>query len=217
MAAIGDPVACEALCFVQNQFAKLARSVLATVMIDFYTYDEVLAPKKLVYDFAASASAPNCPAYIEHKGNNRLKACVDYLLTVYALLDVYKTKMPQYVTANLLHLPVFGNSSTTDAPALSTPVNELREQVAALSSKLEAFLVRGGGAVARPPPPSDNDATSGFQTSTSVSSVVTGLSSARIVQSTDFNVCHIRIESVYKAVGRTKYLLELGLQKNFWF
>ena len=146
MATNGDPVVCEALCFVQNQFAKLTRSQLSSVMIDFYTYDEVLGAKKLVYDFAASASTPNCPAYIERKGNNRLKACVDDLLTVYTLLDVYKTMMPQYVVANFQRLPVLGPSTTIDAPVLSTLVNELREQVAALSSKLEAFLVRGGGA-----------------------------------------------------------------------
>lgn len=180
MAATGDPVVCEALCFVQNQFTKLARSDLSTVMIEFYNYEEVLAAKKLVYDFATSVSTPNCPAYIERKGNNRLKACVDDLLTVYALLDVYKTKMPLYVAANLLRLPALGHSATSGISTLSTLVNELREQVGALSSKLESFFVNGGAAGAGPSPPGGSGTTSADQISTAslttISTVAAGSS-----------------------------------------
>jgi hypothetical protein len=183
MAASGGLVVCEALCFVQNQFVKLARSDLLTTMIEFYTYEEVLIAKKLLFDFATSVNTPNCPAFVDRKGNNKVKACVDDILTVYALLDVYKTKLPLYVAANPLRIPGLGHSTPNDVLALGTLVNELREQVAALTLKLEAVLINGGGA--GKPSSGGDGSSSGSQGSTSSSSAMSGSTSDSSTSLTD--------------------------------
>ena len=70
-----------------------------------------------------------------------MRAIVDDLLGLYALLDVNKICLPQYVVLDPQRVPAFSpanNESVGAVSALTSLVHELKDQVAALSEKLEA-------------------------------------------------------------------------------
>jgi len=145
MAADGVPLVNECLCFINCKFNKIARSDLSAILFDFYTVEEIVLAKKTLHDFATSINVNNVPSYIERKGNNRQRASVDDLLTLYALLDVHKVKLPVYVAANPLRLPGFTvptkNAAVDEISALAALVYELRDQVSSLTNKLDELRV----------------------------------------------------------------------------
>jgi hypothetical protein len=66
----------EALCFLQSRCAKAAKSEIITALSDFYTYEEMLTAKKILFDFATSLKVDYAPVFTERKGANRRSRAV---------------------------------------------------------------------------------------------------------------------------------------------
>ena len=86
----------EVLRFVNTQFTKSAKSDICAVLNSFYSSDDVLAAKKLLFDFASTMDVDYIPTYVERKGVNKQRASVDDILGLYTLLDVHKVELPCY-------------------------------------------------------------------------------------------------------------------------
>ena len=131
----------EVLWYIQHYFDKFTRSDLSSVLISFYTIDELTAAKRLLFGVAETVDADYLPVYTDRKGVNKVRATVDDLLGLYALFDVNKIDLPQYVVLDPNRVPTFSpaNSESVGAvSALTSLVHELKDQVAALSEKLQA-------------------------------------------------------------------------------
>ena len=66
---------------------------------------------------------------------------MDDIIGLYALLDVNKICLPQYVVLDPKHVPLSGSTNSEQAvavSALTSLVHELKDQVAALTEKLNA-------------------------------------------------------------------------------
>lgn len=152
MAVTNQFIINEALCFVSSKFNKTVRTELSCVLVEFYNFEEIVAAKKHIHEFAASLNVDYAPRYTERKGENRLRTSVDDLLNLFALLDVNKAKLPQFVAANLSRLPTL----TVDSSAVSelgALVRELRQQVEDLSKKVDDMKTVISGATYNAPPP----------------------------------------------------------------
>ena len=62
----------EVLWYIQHYFDKFTRSDLSSVLISFYTIDELTAAKRLLFGVADSVDADYLPAYVERKGPNKV-------------------------------------------------------------------------------------------------------------------------------------------------
>ena len=127
----------EVLWYIQHYFDKFTRSDLSSVLISFYTIDELTAAKRLLFGVAETVDADFLPVYTDRKGVNKVRATVDDLLGLYALFDVNKIDLPQYVVLDPNRVPTFSpaNSESVGAvSALTSLVHELKDQVAALSA-----------------------------------------------------------------------------------
>ena len=81
------------------------------------------------------------PAHTERKGVNKVRATVDDLLGLYALLDVNKVCLPQYAVLDPGRVPMsstVNSDSIVAVSELTSLVHDLKDQVAALTAKLEA-------------------------------------------------------------------------------
>lgn len=99
MAAVNTTPTClvinEALCYISFNFTRVARSDLCSTVMEFYTFEEISAAKKFLFEFAASLNASYVPQCIDRKGDNRVRPTIGDLLTLFTLLDVNKAKIPQ--------------------------------------------------------------------------------------------------------------------------
>lgn len=143
MATAGRPiVVSEALWFLQAQFPKLSKSEISSLMSAFYTHDELAAAKYLLFDFAKTMNADYVPVFTERKGVNKTRATVDDLLGLYTLLDVRKVELPCYVVVDIRRVPAMDSKVDMDisvVAALTALINDLRQQVSALSDKVDSL------------------------------------------------------------------------------
>jgi hypothetical protein len=146
MATAGRPIAVsEALWFLQAQFSKLSKSEISSLMSAFYTYEEVAAAKCLLFDFAKTTKADYVPVFTERKGANKTRATVDDLLGLYTLLDIHKVELPCYVVVDIRRVPAMDSKVDVDVSVVATLtalVNDLRQQVSALSDKVDELTSR---------------------------------------------------------------------------
>lgn len=150
-------VVSEVLWYIQHNFAKLTRNDLSSVIISFYTFEEITAAKRLLFGVADTVDADYLPAHTERKGVNKVRATVDDLLGLYALLDVNKVCLPQYAVLDPGRVPMssaVNSDSTVAVSALTSLVHDLKDQVAALTAKLEAICS------GQPPPPASSSSLS---------------------------------------------------------
>lgn len=135
-------VVSEALWFLQAQFSKLSKNEISSLMSTFYTYEEVAAAKCLLFDFAKAMNADYVPVFTERKGANKTRATVDDLLGLYTLLDVHKVELPCYAVVDIRRVPAMDSKVDVDVSivaALTALVNDLRQQVSALSDKVDTL------------------------------------------------------------------------------
>lgn len=133
-------VVSEVLCYMQCRFLKVAKNDIITTVSEFYTCDEVVLAKKVLFDVATSLKVDYIPSYTERKGANRLRASTEDLLALFTLLDANKARIPQFVAANPIRLPPMATAASSNestVAALTTLVYELRDQVAALTANID--------------------------------------------------------------------------------
>ena len=80
MAAVRPVVVCELLLYINSQFTRMSKSEISSVLNSFYTNDEVITAKKLLFDFADAMKEDYIPAYTERKGVNKQRANVDDII-----------------------------------------------------------------------------------------------------------------------------------------
>jgi hypothetical protein len=143
MAAGKAAIVSEVLWFLKLKFAKVCKSDLCSVLNTFYTNEEIVCAKKLLFDFAEPLKVDNLPSFTERKGVNKLRANIDDILGLYTILDANKIECPMYTVLDIRRVPPSAStlSSATDVPhvvdVLTTMVNDLRQQVAVLVDKVD--------------------------------------------------------------------------------
>lgn len=191
MAANNNAIVSEVLVYLNWRFNKAPRNDLFVKLTEFYTVEEVVVAKKALYEFATTLNADYVPSYTERKGANRQKACADDLLALFTLLDVNKVKLPLFYAADPSRLPL-NNSVLNDTSALASLtslVNDLKDQVVALSAKVselhnrDAIAPRSATAIIRSDDANSAGASTVHQTDTAVKTVSASEWSTRIAGS----------------------------------
>jgi len=100
----------EVLCYVQNNFAKFAHANIATCLNGFYSNDEILEAKNVLFSVADEIKPADFEIKLRkilRRGEEavRRQADVTDLLTLWAELDAAKLIMPVFMAADLSRLP----------------------------------------------------------------------------------------------------------------
>ena len=141
MASQPNLIVNEVLWYIQQYYDKVTKTDLSSVLINFYTFDEIAFAKLQLFGVAENVDAVSLPVHTERKGANKVRATVDDIIGLYALLDVNKICLPQYVVLDPKRVPMSGSTNSEQAvavSALTSLVHELKDQVAALTEKLNA-------------------------------------------------------------------------------
>ena len=144
MVAARPVVVCELLWYINSQFTKVSKSDISSVLNSFYTNDEVITAKKLLFDFVDAMKEDYIPTYTERKGVNKQRANVDDIIGLFALLDVHKVELPRYAVVDMSRIPssIDRNADSSVVTVLISIVNDLKQQVATLVDKVEALSTR---------------------------------------------------------------------------
>ena len=137
-------VVSEVLWFLNSQFSKLPKSKISGIMSSFFTFDEVSSAKCLLIDFAKSMQADYLPVFTERKGVNKVRATIDDLISLFTLLDVHKVELPCYAVLDVKRIPSTDkvDIDMSVVAALTTLVNDLRQQVSSLADKVDLLTSR---------------------------------------------------------------------------
>ena len=121
---------CEVLCFVKNKFHVFTREKSKSIIVNFYTEDELLSARDVLLADAATTAVEGLPRCARRKGDNRVKLIVDDLLDIMTILDESKVidKLPTYAAHALDRIPVVSNDDL-DLFCLSQRLEGLAKQV----------------------------------------------------------------------------------------
>jgi hypothetical protein len=133
----------ELLCFLMNNFAKVPKANILAVIANFYSVDEIIAGKRVLFTFAESVSAEGLPRFINRKeGDKKRRLDVEDIYNLAVQLDQLKVLLPTFVALDLSRIPPI-NPSEADVCALATSVSHLRLELNAmtnLSAKVDAMM-----------------------------------------------------------------------------
>jgi len=133
--AATDMFICELLCFLQNNYGKIPKNELLSILHGFYDDDEVSQAKDMLCDWASKLDGtPRVKARKESSNRRRLE-CED-ILGLVEFLDKKKTELPVFVAVKLHRVPKM-TPSDVDTVNLAETVADLRHQVSVLATQLQ--------------------------------------------------------------------------------
>jgi len=142
---------CELLCYVQNNYSSATKSGIVTAVSGFYSNDEVLDAKLLLYDIIDKLrDCGRVPPEMKNRminrkhGDQKRRLDTEDLLSLFADIDAHKIPIPVFVAANLQRIPPFV-PDTTDFCSLAFNVNQMQSQMASLEKQFGLLLRRDQG------------------------------------------------------------------------
>jgi hypothetical protein len=131
----------EVLCFIQNNASSVARNVLISRVVGFFTPDEVSDAKTMLFTSAEKLKTNglitiDIPRNISRRnGDGRRKAETDDIMDLWELLDRAKATLPTYCAVKLDRLPPL-SFTDVDVCSLSAIVLDVRNQLNDVTTKL---------------------------------------------------------------------------------
>ena len=98
----------EVLCFIANKFSVLTKLQLKSILVGFYTEEELIVAKDGLFASSAKLNVDGLPRPVKRaRGDNRAKLTADDLLDLYMCLDEKGCldRLPTYVARNLERVP----------------------------------------------------------------------------------------------------------------
>ena len=98
----------EVLCFIANKFSVLTKLQLKSILVGFYTQEELIVAKDGLFASSAKLNVDGLPRPVKRaRGDNRAKLTADDLLDLYMCLDEKGCldRLPTYVARNLERVP----------------------------------------------------------------------------------------------------------------
>lgn len=138
--SIGTPVVSELLCFLQNNFSSTAKDLLVNRICSFYSTEESLAAKNLLFSTADKLKQDglviDLPRNVTRRnGDAKRKADTEDLIDLWVHLDVAKANVPTFCAADLRRLPPL-SFTDTDVCGLAAMVLDMKGQLSEVQSKL---------------------------------------------------------------------------------
>ena len=133
---------CELLCYVQNNYSSATKSGIVTAVSGFYSNDEVLDAKLLLYDIIDKLrDCGRVPPEMKNRminrkhGDQKRRLDTEDLLSLFADIDAHKIPIPVFVAANLQLIPPFAPDAT-DFCSLAFNVNQMQSQMTSLEKQV---------------------------------------------------------------------------------
>ena len=121
--------------FLQNNYGKIPKNELLSILHGFYDDDEVSQAKDMLCDWASKLDGtPQVKARKESSNRRRLE-CED-ILGLVEFLDKKKTELPVFVAVKLHRVPKM-TPSDVDTVNLAEMVADLKHQVSVLATQLQ--------------------------------------------------------------------------------
>jgi len=142
----------ELLCYFRNKFSKLSHITLKSVIVDFYSAEDISTAKEILVDnvdiLMNVLKIDKWPRPARrNKTDNRSRVEVDDILSVFIHLDenLYLDKLPVYVAVNVDNIP----SSRLDEGELGCVIKKLDsvvKRIDGVEKKIDNYgKTRGGG------------------------------------------------------------------------
>jgi len=131
----------EVLCYLQNYFGKVPRTVLSTNICGFYDETEIGDAKSLLFTSVSKMNLQfdDVPRYKQRKaGDNKRKLDVDDIMTMKEYIDLKKVTLPDFVAKNIRRLPSV-SPSDVDSYALAESVSDVKAKLAQVQSVLKTL------------------------------------------------------------------------------
>jgi len=152
MADVSGFVLCDVLCFLSHKFVNTSIKVLKSILMDFYSSEDIASAKKhLLDDISGIETLVKFP-YTPHRrdGAERTIREVDDIIAIFTCLDENKLidKLPKYVANGPDSMPSVRlyesdlNAIMVMLNKLNTKMGEYGEAIAILSGELRALQTR---------------------------------------------------------------------------
>ena len=130
----------EILCFVSSQFDKLHRQNLNSILLEFYTKDELVTAKQILVSFCEKSSVSDAinPSKKSRIGSNVESKLVKDIIDIWEIVDSERggQLQTQFVAADPTRLPSV-NAEKFNLKFLISSILKLQEQNSALQSQLD--------------------------------------------------------------------------------
>ena len=126
---------CEMLCFIQNNYGKIPKNDLLSIVHGFYDDDEAKEAKEMLFDWASTIDGTPRAKTRKDSTNRRRLECED-ILGLVEFLDKKKIELPVFVAVKLHRVPKM-TPSDIDTVNLAETVADLKQQVSVLATQLQ--------------------------------------------------------------------------------
>jgi len=130
-------IICEVLCFILNKFGKkLQKANLKSILLGFYTDEELYEAKEVLFADAATLQCDALPRNVKRaKGENRARLIAEDILDLLAFLDEKQVvgQLPVYVARDLERIPNV-KPEDMDLFCVSTKMEAIEKRLAAVES-----------------------------------------------------------------------------------
>jgi len=130
-----DMFICYLLCFLQNNYGKIRKNELLSILHGFYDVDEVSQAKDMLCDWASKLDGTPRVKARKDSSNRRCLECED-ILGLVEFLDKKKTELPVFVAVKLHRVPKI-TPSDVDTVNLAETVPGLKYQISVLTTQLQ--------------------------------------------------------------------------------
>ena len=132
-----DVLISEVLCFIRNNFDKLAISELKPTVVNFYNDEELSAAKGILLkavttaldNVGSSVELPRIPP--RRVGDNKKQHTVDDLLKLFTVIDERRLSMPSFVALDLTRVP-FLNADSMGMIAMMRKMESFERRLATM-------------------------------------------------------------------------------------
>jgi hypothetical protein len=123
----------EVMFVLSNNFGKVPKANIISLAANFYTVDELVDTKAMIFSLTSAAHLSDVHLVQRKAGPNKRRLDMEDIYNAFVSLDTNKTKTPRFVAADMKRLPSI-SPSDADVCALAVNVDQLKSEVAALSS-----------------------------------------------------------------------------------
>jgi hypothetical protein len=133
----------ELLCAVQFFYTQLPKNDLTSILSDFYTSDEIVNAKTVLFTSAKGACPDSVQPPVARRGSNKRYNDMDDIVSLFAVMDAKKAILPTYTAVNLSRLPTIPCSlPPVTAPAINTAVAALESSVQDIQKQMDTVLAK---------------------------------------------------------------------------
>jgi len=106
--ATGELISCELLCYVMNKYGNSPSDTLKSVLLAFYSPNEIMASKEVLYKDSSAMNVDGLPRLVQRrKTDDKARHEVDDIFTLLEAMDerALLGALPKYVASDLSRLP----------------------------------------------------------------------------------------------------------------